>query len=130
VLQGVDCSFVEDDTLLEQKETSVHETITSIVENVSLFSKVSKFSAGVHNEDDNFLLMHVTLSSLLDNSLFFFFTLIGFLSVNIIHVKLNLEGVNKLNFLCAIACSILFEKLSDFIFSISEHHRSKKLEKF
>ena len=126
VLQSINGSFVQDDTLFEEEQTGEHESVTSVVEDVSLLGQVSQLSASVHDEDDDFLLMDITLSSLRNNSLLFTLTLRGFVSVNILHVELDVEWVDKLDFILSIiGLSVLLEQFSDLVLSVSEHHRSK-----
>lgn len=125
VFESVDGSFIKNDSLLEEEEASEHETIACSMEDVPLFGQVSELSACVHDEDNDFLFMDVTLSSLGNNSFLFSFTLGSIISMNILHVQLDVEWIDKLHFFSAIACFIFLEQLSDLIFGVSEHDGSK-----
>lgn len=125
VFESVDGGFVKNDSLLEEEKTSEHETIACSMEDVSLFGQVSELSACVHDEDNDFLFMDVTLSSLGNNSFLFSFTLRSIISMNILHVQLDVEWIHKLHFFSTIACFIFLEQLSNLVFGVSEHDGSK-----
>ena len=76
----------------------------------------------MHDEHNDLLLMNITLSSLGNHSFLVSLSLAGLVSMNIFHVKLDVERVNKLNLLLSFTVSVLLKQLSDLVFSISEHH--------
>ena len=96
------------------------------MERVSLLSKVSELSASVHNEDDDLLLMDITLSSLGNYSFFFPLTLVVIFSMDVLHVKLDVQRINKLDFSFLFASLILLEQFGYLVFGVSKHHRSRQ----
>lgn len=125
MLEGVDCDLVEDDSLLQQQEADVHQTIAGRPEDVPLFGEVPEFSAGVHDEDDDFLLVHIALSGLVDDSLLLLLGLVYVLAVDVLHVQLDVQRVHELDFLGAVAGFVFVKQLGHFVLCVPEHYRSR-----
>lgn len=72
--------------------------------------------------------MHIALSSLIDYSFSLLLALIGLLSVDILHIKLDIKGIDQLHFFITVRGFVLLEELGHLVFGISEHHRPRKVK--
>ena len=128
VFEGVDSRLVQDDSLFQEEEASEHESVACGVEDVSLLGQISELSAGVHDEHDDFLLVDVALSGLGNYSFLVSLSLACIISVNVLHVELDVERIDELDFLLGLAVPVFLEQLGDLVFGVSEHHGPRKVK--
>ena len=125
VLEGVDGDFVQNNSLLKQQEPGVHQPVACRPEDVPLLREVPQLPAGVHDEDDNFLLVHVALPGLVNHPLLFLVGLVGILTVDVLHVQLDIQRVDELHLLCTVAGLVFVEELGHLVLRVPEHYRSR-----